>query len=260
MTTQDPFAARIVRDLVVVKGADATPFLQSLVSQDLDAIDVDAGAPGLLLQPQGKLLVNFDTYRRDTDEWWLLCEHGYGETLADGLRRFKIRVKVDIESRPVDVVAVRGRVADGIPVWWNGVVAYDVIGKEAALDVPILDADAYEAARIEAGVPKLGVDIDERTIPQEAGLERDAVSFTKGCFVGQELVCRIDTRGHVNRALRRLRGSGLTGGADVTADGRTVGRVTSSARSVALAMIRREVEPGSVVDAGGSPATVEAIA
>ena len=57
----------------------------------------------------------------------------------------------------------------------------------------------YEAARIEAGVPRLGVDVDETTIPQEAFLERDAVSFTKGCFLGQELVCRIDTRGHVNR-------------------------------------------------------------
>ena len=63
---------------------------------------------------------------------------------------------------------------------------------------------AYEALRIEPAIPRTGVDIDETTIPQEAFLERDAVSFTKGCFLGQELVCRIDTRGHVNRFLRRL--------------------------------------------------------
>ena len=61
---------------------------------------------------------------------------------------------------------------------------------------------AYEAARVRAGVPRQGLDIDEKTIPQEAFLELDAVSFTKGCFLGQELVCRIDTRGHVNRLLR----------------------------------------------------------
>ena len=91
-------------------------------------------------------------------------------------------------------------------------LAVDAIGPEGAiaalgvsLDVPVVDADAYERARIEAGVPRQGFDTDERTIPQEAGLELVAVSFTKGCFVGQELVCRIDTRGHVNRHLRRLR-------------------------------------------------------
>ena len=74
-------------------------------------------------------------------------------------------------------------------------------------------ADAYEALRIEAGVPRQGFDIDETTIPQEAFLERDAVSFTKGCFLGQELVCRIDTRGHVNRLLRRLRADAPIAGA-----------------------------------------------
>ena len=62
-----------------------------------------------------------------------------------------------------------------------------------ALDAPLVDADAYERARVEAGVPRQGFDTDERTIPQEAGLELVAVSFTKGCFVGQELVCRIDS-------------------------------------------------------------------
>src|SRR5262249_37334805 len=118
-----------------------------------------------------------------------------------------------------------------------------------------------EVARIEAGVPRQGLDTDERTIPQEAGLETSAVSFTKGCFVGQELVCRIDTRGHVNRYLRRLRsGSGaLAAGATVTAGDGEVGTITSAAGAVALAMLRREVEPASVVDVGGVPAAVESI-
>src|SRR5262249_57984270 len=76
----------------------------------------------------------------------------------------------------------------------------------AAAGVPGCSADAFETLRIEAGVPRQGFELDDKTIPQEAFLERDAVSFTKGCFLGQELVCRIDTRGHVNKYLRRLTG------------------------------------------------------
>jgi folate-binding protein YgfZ len=114
-----------------------------------------------------------------------------------------------------------------------------------------LGSDAeFEAARIAAGVPRLGHDIDERTIPQEAFLEIDAVSFSKGCFVGQELVCRIDTRGHVNRYLRRIHaesGASLPVGADVLVDDRVVGNVTSAAGPDALAMVRREIDPPAAV-------------
>ena len=106
----------------------------------------------------------------------------------------------------------------------------------------------------------MGADVDEKTIPQEAGLDATAVSFTKGCFVGQELVCRIDTRGHVNRSLRRLRAAGgvLAVGSDLVLDGKVVGQVTSSAGDVALAMVRREV-PDGMVEAGGVGVTVETI-
>ena len=262
--------ASVDRDLVVVKGPDATSFLQSLVSQDLDALAVGASAPSLLLSPQGKLLVDFVALRVDENTWWLVCEGGFGEPLAAGLNRFKIRVKADVHEEPVAALAVRGIDVAGAPgvTCIRGRGGVDVIGApdavaafSAALDVPLRDADAYERARIEAGVPRQGVDIDERTIPQEAFLEQDAVSFTKGCFVGQELVCRIDTRGHVNRLLRRLRASGgLVAGAPVTAgDGKTVGEITSSAGDVALAMVRREVEPGAQLDAAGVAAVVEAV-
>ena len=144
----------------------------------------------------------------------------------------------------------------------------DVLGDEAtvaatsaALSVPLVDAVAYERARIEAGVPRQGADLDERTIPQEAFLDEHAVSFTKGCFVGQELVCRIDSRGHVNRLLRRLRAEDdMASGTTLTAtDGKTDGEITSSAGDVALAMVRREVEPGAEVHAGGVTAIVEAV-
>ena len=108
---------------------------------------------------------------------------------------------------------------------------------------------------MEAGIPRQGYELDDTTIPQEAFLERDAVSFTKGCFIGQELVCRIDTRGHVNRLLRGLVVDGDVEpaiGAEITAGEKVVGRVTTVARSprsgiVALALVRREVEPETSV-------------
>ncbi|MGQ0824334.1 MAG: CAF17-like 4Fe-4S cluster assembly/insertion protein YgfZ [Actinomycetota bacterium] len=263
------FQAHVPRDLVIVAGPDATTFLQSLVSQDLDALAVGASAPSLLLQPQGKLLVAFRALHVAADEWWLVCEPGFGQVLAEGLSRFKIRVNADIHTRAVDVLAVRGDVARPDPApgvfvdvvderGWNG---FDLVATaDAGLDLPTLDAADFERERIVAGVPRQGVDIDETTIPQEAGLERDSVSFTKGCFVGQELVCRIDTRGHVNRSLRRLRADApLAVGADVSFADKVVGRVTSSAGTVALALVRREIEPPAVVMVGATEASVEAV-
>ena len=273
-----PFQARIARDLVVVEGADATSFLQSLVSQDLDALGVGEAGHSLLLQPQGKLLVDFYAVHVAPEVWWCVCEGGYGEALASGLNRFKIRVKVDVREVPVSALALRGvhpptDIASGEPVQfvavdWADVPAFDAIGSEAtiatlssAVDAPLFGADEYERARVEAGVPRQGFDTDERTIPQEAGLELVAVSFTKGCFVGQELVCRIDSRGRVNRNLRRLRSVAGTfsRGETVAVEGREMGEVTSASGDVALAMLRREVEPGTRVSVGANSAVVEAL-
>ena len=99
---------------------------------------------------------------------------------------------------------------------------------------------------------------------QEAFLEVDAVSFTKGCFIGQELVCRIDTRGHVNRFLRRLRAEDpaavLAPGSEVTVAGKVVGRITSSVPGLALAYVRREIEPPADATVGTTEVTVEPVA
>ncbi len=157
----------------------------------------------------------------------------------------------------------------------------DLVGGNAALRAccdalvgegwPVAGPRAWEAFRIERGIPVQPADVDDSTIPQEAELERDAVSFTKGCFVGQELVCRIDSRGHVNRFLRRLvdlEGPSPSAGAEILRDGSTVGRVTSVAPEelalVALGYVRREVEPGACVvvrsAAGLTDATVLTLA
>ena len=291
------------RGAVLVTGPDAWSYLQSLVSADLDAVGDGEGAHSLLLTPQGKLDVDFRLLRVG-DEVWLDCDPGFGEQLAASLNRFRIRVQCDVTDRTGSwaSLAVRGPAAldsasalgvdvpaaahahvpfgDGVVVRvpWPGGDGFDVVGPPAtiatsmerlsAAGVPLCSAQAFEALRIEAGVPRQGFELDDKTIPQEALLDRDAVSFTKGCFLGQELVCRIDTRGHVNKYLRRLTGIEIEDtpprGAEIVAGDKVVGAVTSSAPGVALGYVRREVEPPAPVelrwDGGEGRANVEAIA
>ncbi len=251
-------AARDPWGLVVARGPDATSFLQSLVSQDLDPIAVGASAASMLLTPQGKLDVLFRITRVDDSEWWLDTEPEFGPRLAASLTRFRIRVDAEIEDRTADTALLTfvGGDAPAVPGARRlpGALGEELLGPRAevlAAATPTWTAAQLEAHRIEQGVPRLGVDIDETTIPQEAFLDVDAVSFTKGCFLGQELVTRIDTRGHVNKYVRRLAIEGDVEpppGAEVVHDTKVVGAVTSSAttddgRVVALATVRREVDP-----------------
>ncbi len=219
------------RDRVVVTGPDTWTFLQSLLSQDLDGLADGETLPTLLLTPQGKVDVLADITRRGEDAV-LTTEPGWGEHLGAALTRFKIRTKVDIAV-------------------------------EAAPAVDDTVAAAEERARVAAGVPRLGVDLDDSVIPQEAFLEEDAVSFTKGCFVGQELVCRIDSRGHVNRFLRHLvpddASTVLPVGAEITVGDKIVGAVTSSVPGIALGYVRREVEPPEDATVDGIAVTVRTL-
>jgi folate-binding protein YgfZ len=222
-----------------------------------------------LLSPQGKLDAAFRVVRVG-DEAWLDVEGGFGARLAASLGRFRIRVDAEVEDRSPGrgMVAVRG----SAPEPPRGVLALvvearstdggvDLLGSVAdlaAVAAEGLTADEYERARIEAGAGRLGVDLDESVIPQEAHLDAAAVSFTKGCFLGQELVCRIDTRGHVNRYLRRLAVAGATRpapGAEIRAGDKVVGTVTSVTPEdgrpvVALGFVRREVDPPAEVIVG----------
>jgi folate-binding protein YgfZ len=292
LSTDAAVVDRSVRGAVLAVGPDARSFLDSLVSQDLTVLADGDGAHSLLLQPQGKLTADFRLLQIGAEEFWLDADVGAGALLAAGLNRFKIRVKVDVtDVTPEDgQLAIKGpnaqgRVADALGVaipdrqhahvdWrgarvvradWPGLPGVDIVGRRddveaawaalTAANIPRAGLLALEALRVEAGVPRQGHELDESTIPQEAFLERDAVSFTKGCFLGQELVCRIDTRGHVNRQLRGIVVEGdhaPAEGAEVFAGEKAVGRVTTMAHSprlgiVGLAMLRREVEPGSAV-------------
>jgi folate-binding protein YgfZ len=266
--TEDVALVDLPRDVLRVTGTDAAAFLQGQLSQDLDALPARIGssADALLLQPAGKVDALLRVTRWTEGAFLLDVDAGWGEAVSTRLRRFLLRMDVAIEPLPWRCLALRGPRAHEVDTGslpltadWPGWPGVDVLGDPPPRPegVPEASPEDYEAARIEAGVPRMGAELDERTIPAEAGVVERAVSFTKGCFVGQELVARIDSRG--GNVPRRLRGLVVAGdevppaGATVVARDREVGRVTSGARSpargpVALAYLGRAVEvPAPVV-------------
>jgi len=279
---KDAGAVWLPRDFIEVDGLDAESFLQGQLSQDLEQLKPGESAWSFLLQPQGKVDALLRV-RRSEDTFELDVDGGWGEAVLARLERFKLRVNVLLIPNPtLRCLALRGPAAREAAaavravkndVDWPGLQGVDIIGPEPAVPegVRLCDLQAYEAVRIEAGVPMMGREIDEKTIPAETGVVDRAVSFTKGCFTGQELVARIDSRGgNVPRHLRGLVvGTNVVPpvGAVVEADGKEVGAVTSVGESlerrapVALAYVRRAVEPPADVtitwDGGSAPARVE---
>lgn len=266
-------AARTTRDVVTVSGPDAATYLQGQLSQDVAGLAVGDSAPSFVLQPQGKVDTWLRVDRAGPETFRLDTDAGAGAGLVARLERFKLRTKVDISpAEGVPVLAVRGaEVLDGVPCGWPGVVGSDVFDPDPAAlptDLPAdtveVDLAALEEQRIRAGVPRMGTEITADTIPAELGqwVIDASVSFTKGCYTGQELVARIDSRGgNVPRHLRGLVGTGLTAGAPVTVGEKEVGTVTSASASgtVALAVLHRSVEVPSEVAVAGTPARAVAL-
>lgn len=302
-------AHRIDRDIVRVAGPDAVSYLQGQCSQDVAGLAVGGTAEALLLSPQGKMDAFVRVNRTGDDQFVIDTDGGFGEAVKTRLERFRLRVKVELELLAWECMAVRGPGADPIkvvtasvagdpsvlrlPVAWPGFSGFDLLGPATAggstpdawvgEGVVRCSDDAWEAARIEAGLPLNGREINDATIAAEVGLVDRAVSFTKGCFTGQELVARLDSRG--SKVARKLAGlmiaseSGDSGrgrgdlpplGAAVwTSDGEhEVGHLTSVAWSplfgspVALATLHRRVTPPETVsvrwESGGAAHQLDA--
>lgn len=271
MTIARPLLAPTAPDLVWFSGADAVRFLNDLISQEIGDVDPGRVRRSFLLTPQGKLDHLLWVLRGDA-EVGLVADPGRGEDLAAKLARYRIRVDVEIEQVTGAVWLVVGpydaepgrwtgeRSALVADVSWPNLTRTLVVGDEP--DLPVMDPATYESIRIEAGEPLMGVDVTDATIPQETGLVAASISFEKGCFLGQELVARLDSRGgRVNHHLRILRFEGTASevGADVMVEGSSVGVLTSVADGVGLSLLRRGVEPGDVVTVGDAQAVVEAV-
>jgi folate-binding protein YgfZ len=278
-------AVVLARDFVRAAGPDVNSFLQGQLSQDVAALVVGESTWSFLLAPQGKVVAFLRVLRTAEEEIILETDAGYGPAVIERLNRFKLRVKCDLDPLDWACLAVRGpdahdAVADAtgmvVTADWPGLAGADLIGPAptVAAGVARCSFEAYEAVRIEAGIPVMGHELDEGTIPAEAGIVDRAASFTKGCYTGQELVARIDSRG--GNTPRHLRGVVLAAdaavpptGATLKVDDKDVGVLTSVAFSpglgavVALAYVRRAVEPPADVEVawetGAAPARVEAL-
>jgi folate-binding protein YgfZ len=256
------------RAVISVAGPDARSYLQGQLSQDLMSFGAGDSVEALVLTPQGKL----DAYVRvglcSEDELLIDVEPEYGEMTLARLQRFKLRVKATLELAVQPMVCLRGPKAEALVapgrhddafahvVSWPRLRGIDLVGARASLPtgVDLGDVAALEVARIEAGWPRMGKELNEQTIAAAAGIVERTVSFTKGCYTGQELVARLDSRG--NRVPLRLEGFVAAGGAGELPEpdaalmqgDKNVGHVTSAefdperGAVVGLCYLRREVE------------------
>ena len=223
-----------------VAGPDAADYLQRMVSNDVEALEVGDGCPALLLTAKGRVIAPLVVWRRDVDDYLVLTEPELGEIVRAQLARMRLRARCEIEPELHRSALLFG--GEGLET--------DFPGAREAIDAPFeptLAADELELRRIEAGVPRWGREIDERVLPAEAGLDVTHVSFTKGCYPGQEPIARLRYRGRANRGLRVLELDELPAyDAELAHEGKVVGRVTSAARRpdgsvVALGFVRVEV-------------------
>jgi tRNA-modifying protein YgfZ len=287
------------RGKLALTGSEAKSFLAGQVTNDVEGLRDGTGCYAAFLTHKGKMLGDLRVLAVDEPEPELLLdtERATLQALFDMVRRFKIGYDVELHKRTLQrgllsLVGPRARAVAGAadlpddehahrPAEIAGrpvrLVATDT-GVDVICDAEDTDAvraalvaagatpvseEAAEILRVERGRPRYGLDLDDTTIPQEAGLNERAVSFTKGCYVGQETVARLFYRGKPNRHLRGLRLSGpAPSGAELRLGERVVGRLGTSVVSpvygpIALAIVRREAAVGDMLDVdGGASAEV----
>lgn len=287
---------RTERDVVEVAGPEAAAYLQGQLSQNVEALNPGDTAYTLLLQPQGKVDAWLRIHRIDGEVFRLDVEPGFGSTVVERLNRFKLRTKAEISGRSLAVLAVRGPDAvtavaavdlppgasavpvpsldsdghhdglhseqvEGVDVFLTETDGVDVGHALVGSGVVEAPAEILELWRIRSGRPAMGSELDASTIPAAAGVVGASVDFTKGCYVGQELVARVDSRGN-NTPTRLVRLSTeppavppSAGDRLSVADGEagvvTSAVVRSDGAGFALAFVKRGVEvPGRVSVAG----------
>jgi folate-binding protein YgfZ len=264
---------RSTRGRVRLGGSEAAEFLQGQVTNDVEGLAPGQGCYAALLNHKGKMRLDMRILR-GPDWIWIDTEPGADGVLLRTIETYSLGRDVTWETPTDGIVSLIGEPdLDAVPPeeehsWVEGerglyvrtYAGIDVIGH----DLP--DADAGEAdaerVRIESGIPRFGLDMDGDTIPQEAGINERAVSFTKGCYVGQETVARLFYKGKPNRHLRGLRlADPVDRGEPIRLGDREVGRVGSACVSptfgpIALALVRREAAPGDTVEVNGTRAEV----
>jgi folate-binding protein YgfZ len=280
---------RSERGKLALAGPEAKEFLQGQVTNDVEALTDGSGCYAAFLTHKGKMLGDLRILDAG-DELLLDCERVALQELFTMIRRFKLGRAVELHKRTLErgllsLIGPEARQIAGaadLPAEEHSHRAGDLAGAAvrliatdlgvdvlcdaadtervaaalaAAGAIPAEEADA-EVRRVESGRPRYGVDLDDTVIPQEAGLNSRAVSFEKGCYVGQETVARLYFRGKPNRHLRGLKLTGPAAHGDPLRLGeREVGKLGSVVESpqhgrIALALVRREASPGDSLAVG----------
>jgi folate-binding protein YgfZ len=216
-----------------------------MVSNDVE----EAPCRALLLTAKGRVIAPLVVVQRADEDYLLLTEQGLGDVVRATLLRARFSSKCEIELEEHTSVLVLGE-ADGIPNREYGIPAVEVLDAEPPAE--LLADDELERLRIEAGIPRWGREIDDRVLPAEAGLTETHVSFTKGCYPGQEPIARLHYRGKTNRRLRILDVEGSPEPeTEVLHGDKVVGRVTSSVPGRALAYVRNDVPEDAALTLSG---------
>ena len=283
-----------------VSGPDRVSFLQGMLTNDIASIPVNGSTYAALLTLKGAMVADARVLKR-SDDLLLEVEPGFGSTVQAALQRYVVSEEVEISDASSDfgLLAIAGPKSEAMlanalppfegaiaqlpegtlwrapeepmgPTWQRLIVPAKMLLQVADRLSSALSAgsrwagfDAYEVLRVEAGMPRYGIDCNEHTIPLEANLQR-AISYDKGCYIGQEVIARTTYRGHVNR---KLCGVTLDAGlppprAELSSNGKAVGSITSAVQSpslrqaIALAYVHRESSaPGSRLDVAGYSGT-----
>jgi len=209
-----------------------------MVSNDVEALAVGEACDALLLTAKARVIAPLRVLRRGEEDFLVLTEPELGDTVRTQLLRTRFAAKAEIEPEEHEswLILGGGEVLDDRP-------AGEEVGEEE-----------LERWRIEAGIPRWGREIDERVLPAEAGLDETHISFSKGCYPGQEPIARQRYRGKVNRKLRVLDVEGdATPGTELLLEGKTVGRITSAVLGVALGYVRVEVPDDAQLELAAKP-------
>jgi folate-binding protein YgfZ len=286
------------RGKLLVNGPDAADFLQGQLTNDVEALPPGAGCYAALLDRKGHMQADMRVLRLAEDEIWIDTEPEAEGPVARHLGTYRVGREVEVVELGPDraILSLLGPAADELtgigplsPEHAHreaqvGGVACRAVATDLGIDfvaearhaealkealiaagaAPVSEA-AAEILRVEGGRPRFGREMGTQTIPQEAGIDERAVSFTKGCYIGQETVARLHYKGKPNRHLRGLRLAAPARDGDPIAVGdREVGLIGTAVVSpahgpLALAVIRREAEPGSRVDVGADRIDAEVV-
>ncbi len=272
------YADRSTRGKLRLSGEQDLWFLHQILTQSFEDMDEGDVRDAALLTAHGRMVGYLETVRANGSVL-VHFEEALSASLPDALRRYVFATRVEIEDltdshglvllvgdgwrdrassvAPQAVLhPTRSVGADAGYLWIERDEAEDVIAALEESGCEAASESDLEALRIDNVMPRWGKDMGPKTIPQEVGLDKWAVHFDKGCYVGQEAMAKIHFRGKVNRRLARLEGPGLTEGAAVSSGGDEVGTVTSVAEGRGLAVLKHTIEPGQLVEVDGQEVRV----